>query len=315
MGQITRSRAAGISYGLRLATFLLLELGYVALTTFCLYSTVILPSSFNEHQTEVKAVTTIITIIWQTVALFPILSILSNTFSSEWNYLYGKSGLLQPGKTDRVWTLTSGLWEQLKHALFAKTASMAFRVCFMASSTALLLHNVAPGAITVNSTSINERTSISIGKFRPGPLASFWQADRATSIVRLEQVESSPFPYDMDPASCIVGWPSSSYLENKDTLSYTSDSMCWSHECTWDQPVFSSLANLPISNVEGLVSSVWNTTTYEGEWDVDSVWVSDAKFTGEAAGTVVFLWRHASADLHPLSHSSFVPWERDDRWS
>lgn len=277
----------------RLGVFTTLEL---ALATICLVSPVILPTSFKEHQAQVKGGLTIVAVVWQTPAILPIVSIISNIFSSEWSLLYQASGRLQPGRTDRVSTMTSGLWDQVKHALFSKSANIAFRAGVIASLIAIPLHDVAPGVVAVSTSNTSLQTSISIGYLHAVTTSGSLKVlntdpvDRATAIVRLEQMEFSVFEYSMYPNNCVVGWPNTSYLQGSATLEYPSDGACWSHQCRWEAPTLGR-------GWSGTVAlTAWNTTTDDGiseqEWRVYANVLTVASFlqtSGRRPSTLLLL--------------------------
>jgi hypothetical protein len=242
------SPSRGLSYSLRLLFFTSLELSYLTLGAVCLKSPIALPTSWDNHQSLVRGGLTIITVLWQTLAILPLTNILSEAFSSEWSHVYAITGHLQPGRTDRVSVASAGELERLRHALLSEYASWAFRSGVMASLLALALSNLAPGSLTTSTLSLPVKASFAIGNFTldgpfnfPAPDNSDshpneFASTRAASITRLEQLESSHFQYTMDPPNCVVGWPNTTFLQNSSQLTYSSDSACWSHSCRWEVP-------------------------------------------------------------------------------
>lgn len=199
---------------------------------------------------------------------------------------------------DRVSTMASGLWDQAKHALFSKSASGSFRSCFIASIIALLLHNLAPGTLTISTPFIFVPTTLSIGMFAADSnylpeSTNPYPRDRATAIVRLEQAEDSGFAYSMSPGNCVIGWPNSAYLQNGSTLRYASDSACGSHQCVWDIPKLAQDGNAD------LAFSVWNTTTVQPQmqWEVEMFSTTNST-RSVAPGRPVLLRRFLKAHAH-----------------
>jgi hypothetical protein len=247
------------SFTWRFALFFLLEAAYLILVTVCLFHTVVLPASWEPHQTQVRGAFTVITIWWQTIALWPLSEILSNAYSSEWHQLHSKSGRLEPGETDVVSTLSSGVPDRARYALTSSSASNAFRTCFIVSGVVLLLHHVAPGAMTISIVRVPTEGLIEIGNFT-SPLGEGTneQMNSAMTIARLENIEDGHFEYSMYPPYTIVGWPADiGYLNNQTTIHYQSDAAYWSHSCSWD-------ASTPTQwESEGVAQSVWVTTSVQ----------------------------------------------------
>lgn len=263
---LTRATSADVvHYAWRVSVFVVLELGYIALAVTCLMMQVVLPSSFEARQTQVKGAATIVTTIWQTLAILPILNILANIFSSEWHRLYHKTGRLEPGSTDRVSTMTSGIWDQLKHATYSRSASVAFRAGLAASFMAIILHDLAPGAFAISAINIPVPTSTPIGSLSVDQSNSDYASTLMDATLQIEQLQSSVLGYTMQPKNCIVGWPDISYQENGTTLSYLSDSACWSHQCGWYEPTYIPID--PSANASDVVEGYWNTSTSE-QWEV-----------------------------------------------
>jgi hypothetical protein len=237
----------------KLAWFILLESGFIALATVCRAhpSHIILPQSVTSHETVFQSFFTICLIFWQTIALFPVLGILTSIFSSEWSHLHRVKSSLIPGKTDRVSVLTSGLLNQLFHALFSSTASLSFRVAVFVLLMAAALHNLAPGAISVLPIQVNLPVTLPIGNFSGALLDTTSSFDFISSVTTLEQSDNHTYGFVTTPENCAVGWPSLDYLQNGTSVEYPSDAMCWSYDCRWEAPQYmnDTTWTIPTSNV------------------------------------------------------------------
>jgi hypothetical protein len=147
----------------RVIWFLTFELGFVALSSYCVWHGRIgLFSSLTSLEVQTKGFFTVAFIAWQTVALFPVVGIRTYIFSSEWSYLQKASSSLVPGTTDQISVTTSGVWDQLSHA-FASSSSLASRAALAALVFLIALHNFAPGGVSVSTVITNVTSSIEIG--------------------------------------------------------------------------------------------------------------------------------------------------------
>jgi hypothetical protein len=220
-----------------LAWFLVLEAGFLGFAGVCLRpGAVLLPVSFNQHDTEVKGAFTVLFMLWQALALFLPCSAAMSIFSSEWHHIYNATATLEPGKTDKVSTLTSGSIDQFKHACLSSTSSLSFRAAFLALCAAFAIRTAAPGAISVASFQVDQAISITIGDLSVAQNTSSSAQYVMASIVDLEQTTNSTYGYTTSPSNCAVGWPSLEYLQNGSSITYQSDAMCWSHKCRWEAP-------------------------------------------------------------------------------
>jgi hypothetical protein len=226
---------------LRLAVFLIFELSYIALAIVCLVKPIILPSSLTPS--ESKGGLTVLFILWQTVAIFPIRDVVVHAFSGEWSIQLSRTGKLVPGTTDRVSTLTAGILDQVVHS-FTGTASWSFRMAFAASLALMLLSGLAPGTFSPANIFADVPIQLPIGNFTltdidpSGALdgIAVFPMERAALVTRLEQIEKSPFGYDVTTGNWIVGWPPVGLYANVN-LEYPSDGVHFQHSCHWEAPV------------------------------------------------------------------------------
>ncbi|KDQ09955.1 hypothetical protein BOTBODRAFT_502421 [Botryobasidium botryosum FD-172 SS1] len=296
-----------LSLAWRFALFVLLELGYIALTTACLFTHVVLPSSFSSasHLTQAKGVLTIITIAWQTLALLPILSILDNAFSSEWFFIYRRTGQLEPGKTDLVSTIRSTFLSRLTHALTSKSATVSFRACFSASIFALLLHNLAPGALTISSdTFVPIFTPMTIDNLTSNVNDIGFPDTAASAIITIERTGSAVFEYTLYPKRCMVGFPSiTDFLRNGTNMTYPSDSMCWEHQCQWEVP---QLTMAP--GAKNITGAVWSTTTIQPkqEWKLYPFLIPNTQLDSSMSSGILPLFQGLDPVLKASAWSGFL---------
>jgi hypothetical protein len=247
---------------LRITLFILLELSFTALAACCISRPLILPSNLAPQawEAEVKGSFTILFIVWQALALFPVRGILSYIFGGEWVYQFSRTGALVPGKTDRVSTLTAGYWDQVCY-FRDRTASWSFRVAFLTSLLFVALASLAPGAINVIVVFAPNTMMLEIGNLT----IPYWNVfgfhfetwnpiERAWLITRLEQIEKSKFGYQNE-RNWLVAWPSLGLPANgSGAIEYPSDVVRFDFNCQWEVPVWSD----SFYGIRGLNWSVWD---------------------------------------------------------
>jgi hypothetical protein len=227
----------------RLVWFVALEIGFLGFAALGL-RTLILPASLSKHVVDVKGIATLLTIAWQTLALFPVVAIITHTFSTEWSYLYNETLHLVPGTTDRVSIPTAGWWARLCHGTAARRASPSFRAALLAALVILILHNISPGTIgvatVVSSIAIPESIANITDSFLGGTNASTGVAATTFSqtTMYLQGLANYTYGFSTSPSNCAVGWPDFIYLRNESSLEYPSDALCWSSQCAWEAPAF-----------------------------------------------------------------------------
>jgi hypothetical protein len=216
-----------------------------------------------------------------------------DVFTSEWSFLHRATGSLTPGTTDRVSTMKAGLIEQLQHAFLTKEASWAFRAALIAFLGALALHDFAPAAITISSVSAAEQSVLLIGNLAGSQQlnlnctdcsasvgTTIATPDLLSSVLDMEQLFSFTYGFSLSPKDCAVGVPSLTYIENGAPMSYSTDSVCWRHQCQWVEKVtYAYNASFSPSGI-----GQWSTPTLPGITFVNTssvVQVSYSEFFGE----------------------------------
>lgn len=199
---------------------------------------------------------TIVFILWHTLALLPVRDILSYTFSCEWSYQFSRTGTLIPGMTDRVSTLTAGQWDRLRYCC-GRGASLHCRIAFATSLVFIILAGLAPG-ISIATQLTQQSMKLEIGKlavsyqyFLPHPYL------RAGLIAQLERIEKSQFGYQNQP-NWIVAWPPLGLPSNgSGAIEYPSDVVRFEHSCQWEAPTWQNVSSRASSLYGVNGTSLW----------------------------------------------------------
>lgn len=261
--QFPTSMLSRRSRWLRITLFILLELSFAALAACCISRPLILPLNLapRARQVEVKGGFTILFIVWQALALFPVKGILSYIFSGEWVYQFSRTGALVPGMTDRVSTLTAGYWDRVRY-FRDLMASWSFRIAFLTSLLFATLASLAPGAINVVVVFTPNTMMLEIGNLTIPDLNVFefhfesWNPiERAWLITRLEQIEKSQFGYQNE-RNWMVAWPSLGLPANgSGAIEYPSDVVRFEFNCQWEEPTWGGDG---FYGIRGANWSVWD---------------------------------------------------------
>jgi hypothetical protein len=217
----------------------------------------------------------------------------TNVFAAEWCYAYERTQELIPGTTDRVSVRTAGYVDQAKH-FFTSTASMAFRLAFLASIAALVLGAIAPGALSVDTVFVPMRTGIDMGSHSLVQLRTggFSGHDRTRLAVETEQYERRQFIVALDDSSTIVGFPRPQALvESMGKLTYPSDVVRFSYACRWAAP---KLEGMEQGKENGSVA-MYGMWAVEGKEVEEELWQSQFGPNTEASKTWERFINHASA--------------------
>ncbi|KAL5530594.1 hypothetical protein ACEPAF_6852 [Sanghuangporus sanghuang] len=153
----------------RLIAFLVLEwlwLGFVLLLRFKIRPGVTIASPRDVESMATTAWNdyglSSVGVLWQIISAVPILSFIREVYSGEWLFIKKKTDR----DIDRVSTLTSGYWDQLKHTL-AGDATRNFRIAFIIALLLVPLHSIAPSAVSTGPYDFWHRENITIGALRP----------------------------------------------------------------------------------------------------------------------------------------------------
>lgn len=257
------SRYTRINLYLRFLLFVLIEAGFIALAAVCLAKPVPLNIRLKLSDSEVKGGFTVIFILWQSLAIIAGGYILADAFSREWSVQLAQ---LVPGTTDRVSTVTSGFLDRILY-FFTKRASGTFKLAFLASLSFMALTQLAPGTISAATTLIDVPLMVKVGNLISQVAdADVFQefiaaAARANLIVRLEQIEHSPFGLKLPP-NRLIALPAVDLGElNNGTLEYDSDVVEFHYDCHWEAPTFVNGSAGPLVIASG---QVWSTSLVFG---------------------------------------------------
>lgn len=250
------SRRVRLSFYLRIFIFFLIEVGYIALAAACLAKPIVLNLPLRFNDSEVKGGFTVVFVVWQSAAIIAGGYILADAFSREWSVQLAK---LEPGTTDRVSTVTSGFLDRTIH-LFHRRASGTFKLAFLASLSFMALTQLAPGTISAATTLVDLPVQAQIGNLvseitTDGVQQFLTTGNRANLIVRLEQIEHSPFGLKLQP-NWLVATPAVDLGTLNGTLEYDSDVVGFHHDCHWEAPRFVNESGVVLTLAGG---QAWST--------------------------------------------------------
>ena len=236
-----------VKFRFYLFLFFLIEAGFITLASVCLARP--LPLTLGLSDSIIKDGLTVIIAVCHSLATFAGGSITIDAFSREWSV---QSEHMVPGTTDRVSTINSGLIDRTFHCV-SKHASTTFRLAFLASLLLMVLHQFAPGTISVSTTIVSVPTTVQVGTLQ-FPTST----TRANLIVRLEKTEFIPFGFKL-PANTLICLPPPSYKSNG-PLEYNTDIVEFRHNCRWEAPSIVSETDLFIS----AAGRIWSTNLILG---------------------------------------------------
>ncbi|KAF9446412.1 hypothetical protein P691DRAFT_803980 [Macrolepiota fuliginosa MF-IS2] len=306
------SRRTRIIFYLRFLLFVFIELAFIALAAVCLAKPVPLNITLRLSDSEVKGGFTVIFIVWQSLAIIAGGYILADAFSREWSVQLAQ---IVPGTTDRVSTVTSGFLDRILY-FFTKRASGTFKLAFLASLSFMALTQLAPGTISAATTLIDVPMVVNIGN--PISLVATTEltqdilsaTNRANLIVRLEQVEHSPFGLKLPP-NRLVALPSVNLTDlHNGTLEYDSDVVEFHSDCHWEAPSFVNVTGVgPLAVAAG---QEWSNTFVFGTGlaasSISSLALTSNQVT-ENISTIATLFIGGNGTFHknpPLSPTSFA---------
>ncbi|KAF5354866.1 hypothetical protein D9756_005788 [Leucocoprinus leucothites] len=236
----------------QLIVFFFLIFGYLTLAAVCLKGP--LPWKFSSASATTESCLNAALLTWRTLAIACAQDIAVHGFSSEWYFRLQETGTMIPGHTDRVSTITTGLWDRFTYT-FSRKATTRYRLSFITYWVLVALAAVAPAAINLDNTTLFDPAVIRITNFQTttgaGSLESLGMAAaRADVVVELEIREDTLYGLTTEE-NIIVGWPDLedvSQLEGD--LTFRSDVLLYNMSCWWEAPSFGR--------------SEWNTTVYAG---------------------------------------------------
>jgi len=251
-----------VNFRIRFFLFCLIEVGFIVLASVCLARPLSLTLELSNS--KIKGGFTVIFIVWHSLAVLVGGDITTNAFSREWSV---QSEHIVPRTADGVSTIDSGLLDRILHCL-SKHASSTFRLAFLASLALMVLGQLAPGTISVSTTTISVPTTVQIARqvsqlLPSNDLQFLPTSTRANLITRLEKIESTPFGFKL-PANTLISLPPTPSKFNE-TLEYDTDIVEFRHKCRWEA--------LDINDMDPFISAagqIWRSTLVFGGQDQDT---------------------------------------------
>jgi hypothetical protein len=238
---------------LRLFAFFIIEVGYIILAAVCLAKPIPLKITLNLTDVEVKGGFTVVFVIWQSIAILLGGYMVADAFSREWSVHLARitpgtndrAASTMPVTIDRVSTMTSGFLDRSLHLMVDKSSG-TFKLAFLASLSFLVLSSLGPGTINAATTLIDIPTTIQIGRLLSQPQQTDVQEavttqTRANLILRLEEVENSPFGFKLQP-NMLAPVPKVDLTSFNGSIEYDSDVVEFHHDCHWEAPQFFNIS-------------------------------------------------------------------------
>ncbi|KXN80599.1 hypothetical protein AN958_09746 [Leucoagaricus sp. SymC.cos] len=134
-----------------------------ALVTFVAYAMIKhIPLSVSTNRLlEVKAAVTFISILWHATAILLVKDVVLHVFSAEWIQQVRVSRRIVPGETDIISRVTTGYIGRIHHFI-SPTATLQFRLGFIAVILLLAVDGLGPSAITADTLPLPRPTKIKI---------------------------------------------------------------------------------------------------------------------------------------------------------
>lgn len=130
------------------------------------------------------------------MAVIPVLSITTETFSSEWAYTLVNStdDWLEDADAENVSTLSSGFLDHSRH-FWSGRASWRFKLAFIISLLTMTLKIVAPGSVSTGIDTISTDMQLQIGSIPPSFAFDVETQRSTTRLAYLAMIEDIPLNY------------------------------------------------------------------------------------------------------------------------
>ncbi|KAJ3574246.1 hypothetical protein NP233_g1902 [Leucocoprinus birnbaumii] len=193
---------------------------------------------------DIKAVSTAASVVWHALAVMVGTDIAKWIFSAEWAFHYRRLGSLEPGKIDKVSTITSGVLERISYSL-SKDTTPGFRLSFVVTLLLLLLGPIGPGAMTVDFIWIDATIPFSVadlGVFETMDTSNLRKI-RSTTLQRAERFLTSEYldhsvaSYETLAARTLIPWPVDMTRNLPQSITYESDVATYKYDCRWVAPL------------------------------------------------------------------------------
>lgn len=266
---------------LRVVIFTLLEVGFVILSAKALVHPIVLDIPTHLTLTETKGAFQLLFIIWHALAAMTIKDLVAYIFSSEWTFIYDKTGVLNSDITDRASKLTSGLITQLHHFL-SKLATKRFRIALALALLLMALNGQGPSTVFVTTSFIDIPTQVPLANVslaQPGvgrvvPLNFQLALQRADILLRMELFDKTTFGYSTKE-NLFIPWPKVPPGLTAGRLVYETDVLDFTYSCTYHAPL-----GPPTSNTTSAVA------LSDLEWLLDDNFVYETGLLNARASTV-----------------------------
>lgn len=257
------------SFIIRFLTFTFLETSFLFLGAWCLTHPIQLPISIANGILiqDAKAITTAISVLWHALAGLVAKDIILQVFSAEWAALYCYMGTLQPNQTDAMSVITSGLLDQLKHAILQKSTPH-FRLSLAITLVLLGLGPLGASTLGINLLWVDTIQEIQVANITIDYQdASFSEAlERAGRIAKSEMLDHLPIGYNISSQDTLIPWPHSSFSNHQGVIKYMSDIALYNYSCNWLYPTFLDIQNLTLGSGPETITTVnVQNTTWSGD--------------------------------------------------
>lgn len=190
--------------------FALLEAAFLTLAWFCLLKPIpINPPSYISISVT-KAIITGIAVVWHAFATLMTKDVISCVFSAECMAQYYQTNCLEPGATDCVSCITTGL---LSHTSFflTKQPTTSYRLAYILVLLSMILGPLGASVIILGDSVMTSQQQMPIANLTMTVLlASFAQrfcSRRADRISWIEFLEGITFGYGTDNDRMLIPWP------------------------------------------------------------------------------------------------------------
>ncbi|KAF5348484.1 hypothetical protein D9756_009665 [Leucocoprinus leucothites] len=314
---------------IRTIAFILFESTFLIFAYYCLLHPIPLQSdprdefevlsSFNVTLTELKAGITAVSVAWHGLACLFIKDIIAVVYSAEFMIQYRRFGGLDPGVSDRVSTITSGLLDNLVH--FSRIpATGGFRLAFISMLLVMIVGPLGSGTITVGTVWTTMGKNIGVANITAESIHHQFGVgtitERARLITRMERLGNVTFGYDMNPRDMLIPWPNVDIeaLPEHSSLVYQSDVLQIHSECAWEANVSYTISSSPdmigihletsrgakydallASDIVNIVFGI-NTLTASNGPDLDK----------NTTSFIFYNYFHPQSDLPPMKNLSFL---------
>ncbi|KAF9441991.1 hypothetical protein P691DRAFT_765685 [Macrolepiota fuliginosa MF-IS2] len=246
----------------RALVFIALEFSFLGLAYRCLVRPIPIHLPPFVSPTEIKAATTIISVIWHTLAAFAVKDIVSSILSAECMAQYRRTGDLVPDETDRVSWITSGILAQTSYFLTTRP-TFEYRLAFILVLLVVILGPLGPGVISPGQHLMMRQQEMLIANLTMTKIPFFPEqlqcSTRAARISQIEMLEGSVFGYKTGTDGMLIPWPEPGLESSQDVYIYETDVVVHNYSCRWSE---FSLHKFPGISIEINIPEIADNTTW-----------------------------------------------------